>query len=381
MEIALLAGEPSGDVLGAGLIDALRERFPAARFVGIGGPRMQAAGLVSLVSQHQLAVMGLIEVLHHLPELLAIRRRLYQRWRDQPPALFVGIDSPDFNLGLERRLRATGIPTVHYVSPSVWAWRRSRLRTVAASVDLMLTLLPFEARFYREHGVPVCYVGHPLADSIPMVAGAGAQTAARRTLGLAPGERWVALLPGSRLGEVERLAALFLSTARWLQAQQPGLRFVLPAATEPVGERLRELLTDYPGLPVTLVAGQAQTVLTAADAALVASGTATLETLLVGRPMVVAYRLAPATAWLARRLVRVPYFALPNLLAERPLVPEFFQQAAIPETLGPALLAALGPAGQQQVVAFAAIHQRLRCDANHTAASAIAELLTTRGRL
>lgn len=382
MDIALLAGEPSGDNLGAGLIEALRRLFPTARFLGVGGAQMQAAGLISLVPQEQLAVMGLVEVLRHLPRLIAIRRRLYRRLRSQPPAVFIGIDSPDFNLGLERRLRTIGIPTVHYVSPSVWAWRKGRVRTIAASVDLMLTLLPFEADFYHQHAVPVRYVGHPLADLIAPVTGVDTETReiTRQTLALAPAGPLVALLPGSRLGEVERLAPLFLATARWLSRQRPALRFVLPAATPRLGTWLRPLLDAYPGLPLTLVDGQARTVLTAADAVLVASGTATLEALLVGRPMVVAYRLAPATAWLARRLVKIPYFALPNLLAGRALVPEFFQQTATVDNLGPAVLAVLEASGARQVEAFAGIHRELRRDASATAALAIQQLLAARER-
>ncbi|MDX1605342.1 MAG: lipid-A-disaccharide synthase, partial [Candidatus Competibacterales bacterium] len=336
MEIALLAGEPSGDGLGAGLIEALRRHYPQARFVGVGGERMQAAGLESLVPLDALSVMGLTEVLRHLPRLVRLRRRLLRTFLARRPAVFVGIDAPDFNLGLERRLRAAGIPAAHYVSPSVWAWRRGRVRGIARSVDLMLALLPFEADFYRDHGVAVRYVGHPLADSIPLHSEPGP---ARTALDLDRAGPWLALLPGSRLGEIEQLAPPFLATARWLRQRRPDLGFVVPLATPRVGARFRQLQAAHaPELPLTLVEGQARTVLAAADVVLVASGTATLEALLVKRPMVVAYRLTPVTAWLARRLVRAPYFSLPNLLAGCELVPECFQDRVRPEVLGPALL-------------------------------------------
>ncbi len=378
MEIALVAGEPSGDVLGAGLINALRARYPQARFSGIGGERMQAAGLDSRVPLEALSVMGLVEVLRHLPRLIGIRRDLYRHYRQSPPAVFIGIDAPDFNLGLERRLRERGIPTVHYVSPSVWAWRRGRIRGIARSVDLMLTLLPFEARFYEEHGVPVRHVGHPLADTIPLDSD---PVVARQALGLDPDAPYLALLPGSRRSEIEALGPAFLATVRWLHQRRPELRFAAPLATPGVAERFRALLTEQaPELPVTLINDHAREVMTASDAVLVASGTATLEALLVGRPMVVAYRLAPVTAWLARRLVKAPYFALPNLLAGRELVAEYFQEQVRPEILGPALLDLLDDRERRRelIMAFEAIHRELRRDASATAAAVVSELIEAR---
>jgi lipid-A-disaccharide synthase len=377
MHIALVAGELSGDLLGAGLMAALKSLYPQARFSGIGGPAMIGQGLQTLAPLDRLAVMGLVEVLRHLPELLRIRRQLCQRLLADPPAVFVGIDAPDFNLGLERRLRAGGVPTVHYVSPSVWAWRPWRVRKIARAVDLMLTLLPFEAAFYRDHEVPVRYVGHPLADAIPLRSDA---VMARRSLKLDwPAEaRIVALLPGSRMGEVGRLGPLFLDTAVWLHARRPDLRFLIPAATPGLHAVLAALRAERaPALPLSLLQGRSREALAAADVALLASGTATLEAMLLKRPMVVAYRVAPLTAWIARRLVTVAHFALPNLLAGRERVPELIQDAATVENLGPAVLRWLDDATAREalVADFDSLHARLRRDASQQAAAAIAELL------
>jgi lipid-A-disaccharide synthase len=377
MHVAMVAGELSGDLLGAGLIAALRARYPQARFSGIGGPEMLAQGFHTVAPLERLAVMGLVEVLSHLPELLRIRRALHQHWLADPPQVFVGIDAPDFNLGLERRLRARGVPTVHYVSPSVWAWRPWRVRKIARAVSLMLTLLPFEAAFYRDHGVPVRHVGHPLADAIPLRSD---PLLARRSLHLDwPAEaKVVALLPGSRLGEISRLGPVFLETARWLHARRPELRFLIPAATR----RLHEVLTalrdqSAPALPLALVQGHSRAAMAAADVVLLASGTATLEAMLLKRPMVVAYRVAPATAWIARRLLTVSHFALPNLLAGRELVPEFIQEAATAANLGPAVLRWLDETVTREALTaeFDVLHDQLRRDASRQAATAIAELL------
>ena len=382
MQIALVAGELSGDKLGASLITALKHYFPTAQFVGIGGEQMIAAGLYSQVPLEKLSVMGLMEVVRHLPELLTIRRRLVKQWRQQPPAIFIGIDAPDFNLGLANRLRAYGIPTVHYVSPQVWAWRRWRVKKIAQSIDLMLTLFPFEAEFYRRYNIPVCYVGHPLADEIPLQQD---RQAARQILQIDDNSQpVVTLLPGSRRIEIQALAPVFIATARWLQRHCPSLCILIPAATPTIHQQLTSLLAQQQALPIKLLQGQARTALTAADAALVTSGTITLEALLVKCPMVVAYKVAPVTAWLARRLVKVPYFALPNLLAEQRLVAEFFQQEAEVEQLGPALLALLNPNNEHQerncamLKEFAAIHLQLRCDASAQAALAISDLVKAR---
>lgn len=383
MHIALVAGELSGDLLGAPLIATLKQYYPHARFSGVGGPDMIAAGLQSWVPLERLAVMGLVEVLRHLPELLNIRRQLYRHFLTDRPAVFIGIDAPDFNLGLERRLRAHGIPTVHYVSPSVWAWRPWRVRKIARSVDLMLTLLPFEAAFYQDHGVPVRYVGHPLADAIPMRVDPGL---ARRALRQEwPDEaRIIALLPGSRMGEVRRLGPLFLETAQWLHAQQPDLHFLLPAATPQLHDLLKRMQSELASdLPLTLLQGHSREVLSIAEVTLLASGTATLEAMLLKRPMVMAYQVAPVTAWIARRLVRITHFALPNLLAGHTLIPEFIQETATVLNLGSAVLHWLEDAAACNAVTaeFDALHTELRRNASHQAATAIIELIQRIQRL
>ncbi len=376
MKIAILAGELSGDILGAGLMATLQDRFPQVQFEGVGGECMIAQGCRSLHPLEKLSVMGLTEVVKHLPELWHIRRALYRYFAADPPAVFIGIDAPDFNLPLERRLRARGIPTVHYVSPQVWAWRQGRVRKIGRSVDLMLTLLPFEEAFYRRHAVPVRYVGHPLADEIPLQTD---RLAARKTLGILEAGPLLALLPGSRMGEVQRLGPLFIETARWLRARYPHLGFIIPAATTGIQRYLTEQLAELgDDLPVTLLEGCSRLVMTAADVILLASGTATLEALLLKRPMVVAYRVAPFTAWIAARLIKISRYSLPNLLAGQDLVSELIQEDATAEKLGGAVLELPDnpAAGARQVAEFCSIHQLLRCGASQQAAAAIAELLT-----
>ena len=371
--IALVAGETSGDQLGAGLIRALKTHYPDARFTGIGGPLMEAEGLTSYFPMERLAVMGLVEVLSRLSELLRRRKQLLADIAAARPQVFIGIDAPDFNLGLELGLRQRGIATVHYVSPSVWAWRRQRVRKIREACDLMLCLFPFESRFYEQHGVPVRFVGHPLADDIPLQVDAAA---ARRQLDLAPDQPVVALLPGSRGSEVERLAPLFFDTAALLLRHQSQLHFVLPCANAARRVQIEPLLAGRQ-LPVQLLDGQAQLALAACDAVLIASGTATLEAMLHQRPMVVAYKLSPLTFFILRRMVHSPYVSLPNLLAQRPLVPELLQDDATPQALADALLPLLTPE-QTQSRDFAAIHQSLRRDASAQAAQAVAELIASR---
>lgn len=379
MDIALVAGEQSGDVLGAGLISALKAHYPHARFIGIGGERMQAQGFESLVPLEKLSVMGLVEVLRHLPELIGVRKTLVTQFTTTLPAVFIGIDAPDFNLGLAKLLRAKGIPTVQYVSPQIWAWRRWRVAKIGRAIDLILTLFPFEAEFYQAHQVPVRYVGHPLADEIPFLHIDA--IAARQTLGINADGLLLALLPGSRMIEVEALASLFIATAAWLSQQRPQLHIVMPAATPAIQQRLQALLAvSETKLQVTLLQGQARAAISAADVVLSASGTATLETLLLKKPLVVAHRMKPISAWLARRLVRIPHFALPNLLAGRSLVPEFFQNDARVDKLGPALLALLDDEERRTglVTEFMAIHRQLRCNASVSAAAAVSDLLKLR---
>ncbi len=370
MRVALVAGEASGDILGAGLMQALKARHPRIEFIGVGGPLMQAQGLSPYFPMERLAVMGLVEVLGRLPELLARRRRLLRDLLDAKPDVFIGIDAPDFNLDLELKLRRAGIKTVHYVSPSVWAWRQKRVLKIRDACDLMLTLFPFEAQFYDAHQVAVRFVGHPLADSIPVQAD---RKAAREALDLPLDSPVVALLPGSRGSEVARLGSLFLDAAVRLRALRPGIRFVLPCASPERRAQLEQQLVGR-DLPLTLLDGRSHEALAACDAVLIASGTATLEALLHKRPMVVAYRVSPMTYRILKRLVKSPYISLPNLLAERLLVPELIQDAATPEALAHALAPLLDD-GQVQTEGFDVIHRALRRDASVQAADAVLELV------
>lgn len=369
LRVALVAGEASGDILGAGLMRALKAQHPAVEFMGVGGPLMQAEGLTSYFPMERLSVMGLVEVLGRLRELLARRKLLIQTLIEEKPDVFIGIDAPDFTLNIELKLRQAGIKTVHYVSPSVWAWRQKRVLKIREGCDLMLTLLPFEARFYEEKGVPVRFVGHTLADTVPLHAD---RTAARAELGLPDGPL-VALMPGSRGGEVGRLAAVFFDAAERLQALKPGVRFVLPCAS-PQRRAQIETLLDGRNLPVTLLDGQSHLALAACNAVLIASGTATLEALLYKRPMVVAYRLAPLTFWILKRMVKSPYISLPNLLAQRLLVPELLQDDATPEALAQTLLPLID-GGEEQTRGFDDIHRTLRRDASNQAADAVLTLI------
>ena len=370
--VALVAGEASGDILGSGLMRALKARHPGVRFIGVGGPLMEAEGMQSYFPMERLAVMGLVEVLGRLRELLKRRKLLIETLLDEKPDVFIGIDAPDFTLNIELKLRQHGIKTVHYVSPSVWAWRQKRVLKIREGCDLMLTLLPFEARFYEEQGVPVRFVGHPLADTIPLEAD---RQAARAELGL-PAGPLVALMPGSRGGEVGRLGALFLEAAERLQQLIPGVRFVLPCANQTRREQIEQMLAGR-DLPLTLLDGQSHQALAACDAVLIASGTATLEAMLYKRPMVVAYRLAPLTYWILKRMVKSPYVSLPNLLAQRMLVPELLQDAATSEALAQTLAPLLAD-GQYQTDSFDQIHRTLRRDASNQAADAVLALLEQR---
>lgn len=373
LRIALVAGEASGDILGSGLMKALKAHRSDIEFIGVGGPLMEAEGLVSYFPMERLAVMGLVEVLGRLPELLRRRKQLIRTLIEARPDVFIGIDAPDFTLGVELKLRQAGIRTVHYVSPSVWAWRQKRVLKIRDACDLMLTLFPFEARFYEEHQVPVRFVGHPLADTIPLEAD---RAAARQALDLPAEGNVVALMPGSRGGEVGKLGALFLDAAEQLRTMRPGIRFVLPCANAARREQLEQMLAGR-DLPLTLLDGRSHQALAACDAVLIASGTATLEALLYKRPMVVAYRLAPLTYKILRRLVKSPYVSLPNLLAQRLLVPELIQDAATPEALAQTLSPLLD-GGEAQTEGFDTIHRALRRDASEEAAQAVLQLAEAR---
>ena len=374
----LVAGEASGDNLGGPLVEALAARAPGSRFFGIAGPRMAAAGCEAWYAADELAVMGLAEVLRHLPRLLRLRRALVSRLAAAAPDAYVGIDSPEFNLRVAAALRSRGVPTVQYVSPQVWAWRQGRVRTIGNAVDLVLCLLPFEVDFYRAHGVRAEFVGHPLADRIPLESD---RAAARAELGMSGGAV-VAVLPGSRLGEVSRLGPPFAATIAWLASRRPDISFVAAMANDAARRSFTgALAAQAPGVDVRVVDGRAQECMAASDAVLLASGTATLEATLVKRPMVVAYRVAPLTNWLLRGLglVKTDFFSQPNLLAGRALVPEFFQAQVRAEVLGPAVLGQLErPDLPALADAFGAIHQSLRRDASARAAEAILDLVAGR---
>jgi len=375
ISFGIIAGEASGDILGAGLIRSLRKRYPNARFAGIGGEEMIAEGFHSLVPMERLSVMGLVEVLGRIRELFSIRARLLDYFFTTPPDVVIGIDSPDFTLAIERRCREAGILSVHYVSPSVWAWRQKRIFKIAKSVNLMLTLFPFEARFYEEHQVPVTFVGHPLADLIPMEPDT---LAMRGSLGLEANAPVLAVLPGSRSGEVERLGTLFLEASRWIQEKRPDLQLVIPCVNREREKQVRDLVEKLEvKLPVTIVRGRSRDVMAASDVVLLASGTATLEAMLLKKPMVVGYRLSGISYALLSKLVKVPYVALPNLLAKRQLVPELLQDAATAENLGAAVLERLENTEERDRLraAFTELHATLRQGADEKAAQAVSELV------
>jgi lipid-A-disaccharide synthase len=376
--IILCAGETSGDQLGAGLIAELKRRRPELNFVGIGGPAMRAEGMETWWDAQELAVMGLVEVLKHLPRLLRLRREFVERIRVSGAAIYIGIDAPDFNLGIERRLKAQGMRTLHYVSPSIWAWRQGRARSIGECADRVLCLFPFEPALYQRYDVDARFVGHPFADEMPLTVD---RVGARSALGIRDDIRLLALVPGSRRGEIERLGADFLGAAALLCARRPEMGVLIAASNETLAIRLRQLLEQHPALVsrVYIVVGQMRVVLAACDVVLVASGTATLESALSRRPMVVGYRIAALTYWIVRalRLLKVRHYSLPNVLAGCELVPEISQYELTPDSLARALERWLDdPAA---VAAFEqdceGIHRQLRQDASARAADAVLEWL------
>lgn len=373
IRIAIVAGELSGDLLAAGLIREIRQRHPTAEFEGVTGPNMRAAGCETVFGYEELAVMGLFEVIRHLPRLLRRRRELLDRWRKTPPTAFIGVDAPDFNLGLARRLRSRGTVCIQYVCPSVWAWRQSRVKTIRRAVDLVLCLLPFEADFLHKHRVAATFVGHPLATELRRSAD---PILARSRLGEADGPI-IALLPGSRRGEVERLGEIFVETAVDLKRQRPDVRFVAAMANAATASIIEQQAHRH-GLTINIVVDKTRDALTAADAVLVASGTATLEAALCQRPMVVAYNLSPMTYWLLKRLkiIKISTYSLPNLLIGRDVVAEFIQEGATAENLAPALLEILlpGESREAQLAEFAKLRDKLSGDANALAADAVLSL-------
>lgn len=362
MKIGILAGEASGDLLGAKLIHALRDRCPNLQIEGMGGPAMIAAGCNSLFDMERLAMMGFVEPLFRLPDLIKLRHDLYKHFTTNPPDVFIGIDAPDFNIGLELKLRQAGIPVIHYVSPSVWAWRQYRVHKIAKAVDLMLTLLPFETKFYEQHKVPVRYVGHPLAEQIPLQPDT---MEARRALCIDENATYVALLPGSRRQEIRYMAEPFLRAAKLAWQQRPNLRFLTAHVNEKRYQEFYEYFKQYaPEIPLQFFTRRSQDVMAAADVVVVTSGTATLETMLFKKPMIISYRMSHFTYQIAKLLVKTPYAGLPNLLANKLLVPELIQDAATPEKICEHILDYLDHPEKVQALRkeFTDLHQQLRSD-------------------
>ena len=376
--IAMVAGEASGDLLGSHLMEAIRQAVPEVRFIGIGGPKMQAAGMEVLFPMEKLAVRGYVEVLRHYFEIVGIRRKLREQLISSPPDLFIGVDAPDFNLDLELALKERGIPTVHYVSPSIWAWRGERIHKIKRAVSHIFALFPFEAPLYEKAGVPVTYVGHPLADMLPDMPN---RTAMREQMRLPKQSRVFALLPGSRQSEVRQLAATYIETAKLILHKLPDAQFLVPLVSRETRGIFETVLwqLEAQNLPVTLLFGHAHDAMIAADGVLVASGTATLEAALLKRPMVITYKMPGFTYWLSKRKKYQPYVGLPNILAGKFVVPELLQEDATPENLSQALLNLVNDknAVAQLEETFAALHLTLRQNTAQKAAAAILPYLRT----
>ncbi|EKF9382795.1 lipid-A-disaccharide synthase [Vibrio cholerae] len=373
LRIGIVVGELSGDTLGEGFIKAIRARYPDAEFVGIGGPKMNALGCQSLFDMEELAVMGLVEVLGRLPRLLKVKAELVKYFTANPPDVFVGIDAPDFNLRLELSLKQAGIKTVHYVSPSVWAWRQNRIHGIAAATHLVLAFLPFEKAFYDKFNVPCEFIGHTLADSIPL---ASDKLAARQLLGLDEQRRWLAVLPGSRGSEMKMLAEPFIATCQKLQARYPDLGFVVALVNAKRRAQFEQAWQQAaPELNFVLVDDTARNVITAADAVMLASGTVALECMLLKRPMVVGYRVNAFTAFLAKRLLKTPYVSLPNILAGEELVKELLQEHCTVDNLYHEVSRLLESDNQALMDKFTEMHQWIRKDADQQAAQAVLHLI------
>ncbi|MBN6071461.1 lipid-A-disaccharide synthase [Aggregatibacter actinomycetemcomitans] len=377
--IALIAGEVSGDILGAGLVKSLKVRYPNARFIGIGGSRMIAEGFESLFDMEELSVMGLVEVLKHLPRLLKIRRRIIQQLLALKPDVFIGIDAPDFNLDVELKLKQNGIKTIHYVSPSVWAWRQKRVYKIGAATNLVLAFLPFEKAFYDRFNVPCRFIGHTMADATPLKPN---RAEACHLLNLDENQRYLAILVGSRSSEVEFLTAPFLQTAQLLRQRYPHLQFLVPLINAKRCQQFEQIKQRVaPDLDVILLDGNARAAMIAAEATLLASGTAALEAMLCKSPMVVGYRMKPFTYFLAKRLVKTKYISLPNLLADEMLVPELIQAECNPANLAANLSAYLNTDESAVknrnvlIQRFTELHKMIQCDADQQAAQAVIDLL------
>lgn len=380
LRLAMVAGEPSGDLLAASLLGGLKSRLPeSAHIYGIGGPRMIAEGFDAHFPMEKLTVRGYVEVLRHIPEILGIRNELKRQLLAEPPAAFVGVDAPDFNFALEHALRDAGIPTIHFVCPSIWAWRGGRIKKIAKAVDHMLCVFPFETALLEKSGVAATYVGHPLADEIPLVPDT---VGARRTLGLPESGPVIAVLPGSRKSEIGLIGPTFFAAMDLMRQREPGVRFVMPAATPAIRELLRPLVAAHPLLDLTLTDGQSQLAMTAADAILVKSGTVTLEAALLKKPMVISYKVPWLTGEIMRRQGYLPYVGLPNILAGRFVVPEILQHFATPEALAEATLTQLRDEANRRTLTeiFTEMHHALKQNTAQRAAEAVAGVIEARGK-
>jgi lipid-A-disaccharide synthase len=378
LRVAMVAGEPSGDLLAASLLGGLNARLPAGtQFNGIGGPRMTAAGFDAHWPMDKLTVRGYVEALKHIPEILGIRNELKRQLLAEPPSVFIGVDAPDFNFGLEHALRDAGIPTVHFVCPSIWAWRGGRIKKIVKAVDHMLCVFPFEPALMEKAGIASTYVGHPLADEIPLVPDV---EGARRALGLPEGGPIIAVLPGSRRSEIALIGPTFFGAMELMQRREPGVRFVMPAATAALRELLQPLVAAHPNLALTITEGNAQVAMTAADAILVKSGTVTLEAALLKKPMVISYKVPWLTGQIMQRQGYLPYVGLPNILAGRFVVPEILQHFATPEALADATLKQLNDDANRATLTeiFTEMHHALRQNTAQRAAQAVAQVLETR---
>ncbi len=376
LKVGIVAGEASGDLMAAELMKAIKRLCPSVSFAGIAGPKMIVEGCHAVFNIEQLSVMGIVEILQRLPQILSMRRAVKTYFQQNVPDVFIGVDAPDFNLNIEAFLKARGVPTVHYNSPTIWAWRKRRVHTIAKAVSLMLTLFPFETAIYQQHNIPVEFIGHPLADSIPKIINV---EQARHELGIEQAAKVVALLPGSRSGEIKQLGKLFLATASLCLRDDPTLKFIVPFVNEMRLLQFQALCATLPSdFPIRLFADNSQKVIAAADVVLVASGTATLETALMQKPMVVAYRLNWLNHQVAKLLINIPYFSLPNLLLNKAVVPEFFQQQATPECLSKALMAQLSlPKHGPLFTDFNKIRGMLTQSASEKAARAVLDLVAS----
>lgn len=373
IRIGIVAGETSGDILAAGLVRELQARYPDAQFEGIAGPRMQALGVKALFEMEELSVMGITEVLGRLSRILQVRRELLRHFIANPPDIFVGVDAPDFNIGVELKLRRAGIKTVHYVSPSVWAWRQGRIHKIKAATDMVLAFLPFEKAFYDRFDAPCRFVGHTMADDIPLVPDQGA---VREALGIDPARRWLAVLPGSRTAEVGFMAPVFLEACKHLTVHNPDLGFIVPLVNQKRREQFLAIKAEVaPELDMVLLDGQGREAMIAADVVMLASGTAALEAMLVKKPMVVGYKLKPFSYLLAQWLVKTDYVSLPNLLADKMLVPELIQHECTPANLVEEVSKLLDHDNSELITTFTRLHEKIRCNADVQAAEAVAALL------